>query len=84
VKEVRPSGNPVWNPDDPITAVRLNNIENALKEVETVNLLPSAGDAGRIVRLSANQKFYLDNGSNWQEIIDSETASRLVINGGAF
>lgn len=66
---MRPSGNPEWKTNDLITEDKLNNIEEALKAVETVSSLPSPGTPGRIVRLSSDGHLYLDSGSAWLQII---------------
>ena len=62
---MRASGNAAWAPGDAITAVKLQNIENALKALEVVAALPAAGTAGRLVLLSTDMLVYRDTGTVW-------------------
>jgi hypothetical protein len=65
---LKASGNPNWNPDDVITSAKLNNIEGALKAVESLGALPAPGNAGRVVRLTTDGKIYVDNGTAFEAL----------------
>jgi hypothetical protein len=47
--------------------------------VEVVDALPSAGEKGRVLYLSTNNKLYYDNGSSFVEIVSGSTAARIAV-----
>lgn len=76
---MKPSGNPTWNPGDAITDTKLNAIENALKGLENVAVLPAAGSKGRMVILTSDNKIYYDNGTAWRIMGEDSRIIALAI-----